>query len=78
MDDFAPYKDAFEIALVNLEKVLERCEQTNVSLSTEKCHMMMNEGIMLGQSYFRFCAYFRHLLPLILDHFTYELVDFIS
>ncbi len=25
MDDFTPYKDAFETTLVNLEKVLERC-----------------------------------------------------
>eukprot|EP00253_Pinus_taeda_P004780 PITA_04780 len=35
MDDFTPYGDAFETALVNLEKVLERCVQTNVALSTE-------------------------------------------
>ena len=48
MDDFTPYGDAFEKALTNLEKVLERCEQTNVSLSTEKLHMMMTEGIVLG------------------------------
>eukprot|EP00253_Pinus_taeda_P018285 PITA_18285 len=48
MDDFTPYGDAFETALVNLEKVLESCEQTNVALSTQKCHMMMNEEIVLG------------------------------
>jgi len=48
MDYFKPYGDAFETPLVNLEKVLEWCVQTNVSLSTEKCHMMMTEGIMLG------------------------------
>ena len=48
MDDFKPYRDSFETTLVNLEKVLERCEQNNVALSTEKCHMMMTEGIVLG------------------------------
>lgn len=48
MDDFTPYGDAFETTFVNLEKVLEQCVQTNVALSTEKCHMMMTEGIMLG------------------------------
>eukprot|EP00253_Pinus_taeda_P034665 PITA_34665 len=48
MDYFTPYGDAFETTLVNLEKVLEWCAQTNVALSTEKCHMMMTEGIMLG------------------------------
>eukprot|EP00253_Pinus_taeda_P019554 PITA_19554 len=48
MDDFTPYGDAFETTLANLEKVLERCIQTNASLSTEKCHMMMTEGIVLG------------------------------
>lgn len=48
MDDFTPYGDAFETTLVFLEKVLERCVQNNVALSTEKCHMMMTEGIMFG------------------------------
>ena len=36
MDDFTPYgKDLVE-ALKNLEKVLTLCEQTQLSLSTEK------------------------------------------
>ena len=48
MDDFTPYGDAFETTLANLEKVLERCEQTNFALSMEKCHMMMTEGIVPG------------------------------
>jgi len=52
MDDFTPNGDAFETTLVNLEKVLERCVQTNVALSTEKCHMMMTEGIVLGHYIF--------------------------
>ena len=48
MDDFTPYGVTFEVVLQNLEKVLKRCIQANLSLSTEKFHMMMNEGIVLG------------------------------
>lgn len=48
MDDFTRYGDAFETTLVNLEKVLEWCVHTDVSMSTVICHMMMNEGIVLG------------------------------
>ena len=47
MDDFTPYGKDFEEALENLKKVLTRCEQTQLSLSTEKCHMMMSEGVVL-------------------------------
>ena len=36
MDDFTPYGKDFEETLKNLEKVLTRCEQTQLSLSTEK------------------------------------------
>jgi hypothetical protein len=48
MDDFTPYGDSFLEGLKNLEKVLERCIQACVLLSTETCHMMMEEGIVLG------------------------------
>ena len=48
MDDFTPYGNSFEEALYNLKKVDKRCKQTHLSLSTEKCHMMMQEGIVLG------------------------------
>ena len=48
MDEFTPYGSEFEEALKNLEKVLVRCEKTQLSLSTEKCHMMMSEGVVLG------------------------------
>lgn len=48
MDNFTPYGDVFEASLANLEKVLECCVQINVALSTEKCHTLMTEGIMLG------------------------------
>ena len=50
MDDFTSYGKDFEEALENLKKVLTHCEQTQLSLSTEKCHMMMSEGVVLGIS----------------------------
>lgn len=48
MDDFTPYGDDFEQALNNLEKVLERCIDTRLCLSYEKCHMMTTKGVVLG------------------------------
>jgi hypothetical protein len=48
MDDFTPYGKSFDEALDNLDKVLQRCREMNLSLSNEKCNMMMNEGIVLG------------------------------
>jgi len=48
MDDFTPYGVSFEDALQNLEKILKCCIQAHLSLSTEKCHMMMSEGVVLG------------------------------
>ncbi|KAL4312646.1 hypothetical protein GQ457_01G021240 [Hibiscus cannabinus] len=33
---------------VHLEKVLKRCKETNLVLNWEKCHFMVDEGIMLG------------------------------
>jgi hypothetical protein len=38
----------FQEGLQNLEKVIKRCIQAQLSLSTEKFHMMMSEGIVLG------------------------------
>ena len=32
----------------NLVKVLQKCEETNLVLNWEKCHFMVNEGIVLG------------------------------
>ena len=48
MDDFTPYGNNFDEALKNLEKFIEQCEQTHLSLSTKKCHIMMSEGIVPG------------------------------
>jgi hypothetical protein len=52
MDDFIVYGLTFEAALSNLEKVLKRCKETNLSLSREKCHVLQTEGIVLGHHMF--------------------------
>ena len=36
------------MSLRNLDRVLHRCEQTNLVLNWEKCHFMVNERIVLG------------------------------
>ncbi|GJT86754.1 reverse transcriptase domain-containing protein [Tanacetum coccineum] len=48
MDDFLVFGDSFDSCLSNLEKMLKRCEDTNLVLNWEKCHFMCREGIMLG------------------------------
>jgi hypothetical protein len=48
MDDFSVYGNSFYNCLRNLDKVLQRCEETNLVLNWEKCHFMVNEGIVLG------------------------------
>ncbi|CAN6453991.1 unnamed protein product [Victoria cruziana] len=48
MDDFSIYGSSFEDCLQKLEKVLIRCEETNLVLSWEKSHFMVREGIVLG------------------------------
>ncbi|PWA87837.1 reverse transcriptase domain-containing protein [Artemisia annua] len=48
MDDFSVYGDSFTSCLSHLEKMLKRCEDTNLVLNWEKCHFMVKEGIVLG------------------------------
>ena len=48
MDDFYVYGKSFDDCLRNLERILQRCEQTNLVFNWEKCHFMVNEGIVLG------------------------------
>ncbi|GJU21517.1 reverse transcriptase domain-containing protein [Tanacetum coccineum] len=48
MDDFFIFGNSFDHCLKNLEKMLKRCEETNLVLNWEKCHFMVKEGIILG------------------------------
>ena len=41
-------RNFFDDFLSNLDRVLHSFEQTNLVLSWEKCHFMVNEGIVLG------------------------------
>ena len=48
MDDFSVMGNSFDNCLKNLRAVLARCEETNLVLNWEKCHFMVQEGIVLG------------------------------
>ena len=48
MDDITIYGGSFEECLINLETILHRCIEKNLVLNWEKCHFMVNQGIVLG------------------------------
>ncbi|CAM8910533.1 unnamed protein product [Rhodiola kirilowii] len=48
MDDFSIHGSSFDDFLANLSNVLSRCIETNLVLNWEKCHFMVQEGIVLG------------------------------
>ena len=48
MDDFSEVGSSFDDCLRNLKLVLKRSKETNLMLNWEKCHFMVNEGIVLG------------------------------
>ena len=48
MDDVTVYGGSFEECLINLEIVLHRCIEKKLVLNWEKCHFMVNQGIVLG------------------------------
>ncbi|GJZ39636.1 reverse transcriptase domain-containing protein [Tanacetum coccineum] len=48
MDDFSVFGNSFDNCLKNFDKMLHRCNDTNLVLNWEKCHFMVKKGIMLG------------------------------
>nr|GEZ57218.1 DNA-directed DNA polymerase [Tanacetum cinerariifolium] len=48
MDDFSVFENSFQSCLSHLERMLKRCEDTNICLNWEKSHFMVKEGIVLG------------------------------
>nr|GEZ97330.1 hypothetical protein [Tanacetum cinerariifolium] len=48
LDDFSVFGNSFENCLSHLDKMLQRCEDTNLSLNWEKSHFMVKEGIVIG------------------------------
>ena len=53
MDDFSVFGDSYDDCLRNLELVLQHYEETNLVLNWEKCHSMVQEGIVLGHKVFK-------------------------
>ncbi|GJW95194.1 reverse transcriptase domain-containing protein [Tanacetum coccineum] len=48
MDDFSVFGNSFRNCLSRVDKMLQRCEDTNLCLNWEKSHFMVKEGIVLG------------------------------
>nr|GFB60338.1 DNA-directed DNA polymerase [Tanacetum cinerariifolium] len=48
MDDFSVFGNSFKNCLSRLDKMVQRCEDTNLCLNWEKIHFMVKEGIVLG------------------------------
>ncbi|KAH9770111.1 hypothetical protein KPL71_012262 [Citrus sinensis] len=50
MDDFSVFGETYKDCLHNLEEVLKICEMTNLVLNWEKCHFIVQYGIVLGHN----------------------------
>nr|GEU84429.1 reverse transcriptase domain-containing protein [Tanacetum cinerariifolium] len=48
MDNFSVFGNSFGTCLSHLDKMLKRCEDTNLCLNWEKIYFMVTEGIVLG------------------------------
>ncbi|GKA27603.1 putative nucleotidyltransferase, ribonuclease H [Tanacetum coccineum] len=46
MDEFSVFGNSFDCCLANLDRMLSRCEETNLVLNWEKCNFMVKEGIV--------------------------------
>nr|GEZ62919.1 reverse transcriptase domain-containing protein [Tanacetum cinerariifolium] len=53
MDDFFVFENSFQSCLSHLERMLKRCEDTNLCLNWEKSHFMVKEGIVIGHKIFK-------------------------
>nr|GEU86523.1 reverse transcriptase domain-containing protein [Tanacetum cinerariifolium] len=53
MDDFLVFGNSFGTCLSYLDKILKRCEDTNLCLNWEKSHFMVKEGVVLGHKIFK-------------------------
>jgi len=50
MDDFTIFGTSFDECLINLENVLKRCVGNDLVLNHEKCHFVVDKGIMLAHA----------------------------
>ncbi|GJV85314.1 reverse transcriptase domain-containing protein [Tanacetum coccineum] len=53
MDDFSIFGNSFGNCLSRVDKMLKRCEDTNLCLNWEKRHFMVKEGIVLGHKIYK-------------------------
>ncbi|GJS35035.1 hypothetical protein Tco_0533417 [Tanacetum coccineum] len=53
MDDYSVFGNSFGNCLSRVDKMLKRCEDTNLCLNWEKSHFMVKEGIVLGHKIFK-------------------------
>ncbi|GJZ48009.1 reverse transcriptase domain-containing protein [Tanacetum coccineum] len=65
MDDFSVFGNSFENCLSRVDKMLQRCEDTNLCLNWEKSHFMVKEGIVLGHKISK-----KGLSTVYTDHFA--------
>ena len=48
MDDFTTFGVKFKEVMMNIEKILVRCQEHNLALNSEKYFLLMQEGVVLG------------------------------
>ncbi|GKC39651.1 reverse transcriptase domain-containing protein, partial [Tanacetum coccineum] len=60
--DFSVFGNSFDHCLKNLEKMLKRCEETNLVLNWEKCHFMVKEEIVLGHKVSGHAGFYRRFI----------------
>nr|GEX85265.1 reverse transcriptase domain-containing protein [Tanacetum cinerariifolium] len=48
MDDFSVFGNSIQSSLSHLERMLKRCEDTNLCLNWEKSYFMVKDGVVLG------------------------------
>ncbi|GJY73966.1 reverse transcriptase domain-containing protein [Tanacetum coccineum] len=53
MDDLSVFGNSYKTCLSHLDKMLQRCEDTNLVLNWENSHFMVKEGIVLGHKIFK-------------------------
>ena len=46
IDDFSVFGHSFDCCLANLEHLIRHCVEANLVLNWEKCHFMVQEGIV--------------------------------
>ena len=63
MDDITIYGSAFDECLVNLEAVLNWCIEKDLVLNWDKCHFMVQQGIVLGWLLLKKCYLIAFLSP---------------